>query len=90
MYTNIDTTHALLVIFNFLRYSRHCRGVAAEPIICALEFIMRNNLCKFGDTYWLEITGTAMGTLPACTYAILYYGIHELEFSPRFQARVLF
>jgi hypothetical protein len=90
MYTNIDTTHALGVISTFLRHSKHCRGVAAEPIICALEIIMRNNLFKFGDTYWLQITGTAMGTPPACMYAILYYGIHELNFLPRFQATVPF
>jgi hypothetical protein len=90
MYTNIDTDHALQVISKFLRESDHCIDVDAEPIICALEIIMRNNLFKFGDTYYLQITGTAMGTPPACMYAILYYGIHELEFLPQFQATVPF
>jgi DNA-binding MarR family transcriptional regulator len=88
MYTNIDTDHALPVISNFLRYSSHCSDIDAEPIICALELIMRNNMFKFGDTYWLQTTGTAMGTPPACMYAILYYGIHELNFYPRFQSLV--
>jgi hypothetical protein len=46
---------------------------------------MRNNLFKFGDTHWLQITGTAMGTPPACIY-----GIHELTLFPRFQATVPF
>lgn len=78
MYTNIDTDHALDFISNFLRYSAQCRDIDADPIIRALEIIMRNNLFKFGDTYWLQITGTAMGTPPACMYAILYYGSHEL------------
>jgi hypothetical protein len=90
MYTNIDTDHALTVISKYLRSHPHCHDVGAEPIICALEIIMRNNLFKFGDTHWLQITGTAMGTPPACMYAILYYGIHELDFLPRFQANVPF
>lgn len=88
MYTNIDTDHALLVISNFLRSSHFCRDIAADPIIRALEIIMRNNMFKFGDTHWLQITGTAMGTPPACMYAILYYGIHELSFVPRFRETV--
>jgi hypothetical protein len=61
MCTNFDTTHALEVISNFLRYSPQCRDIDADPIICALAIIMCNNLFKFGDTHWLQITGTAMG-----------------------------
>jgi hypothetical protein len=90
MYTNIDTNHALEVISQYLRHSPQCLDIDPEPIICALEIIMRNNLFKFGDTHWLQITGTAMGTPPACMYAILYYGIHELTLFPRFQATVPF
>jgi hypothetical protein len=88
MYTNIDTDHALPIIANFLRYSPYCSDIAAEPIIDALSIIMRNNMFKFGDTHWLQTTGTAMGTPPACMYAILYYGIHELAFYPPYQAIV--
>jgi hypothetical protein len=90
MYTNIDTNHALSVISDFLRHSPICRDSDADPIIRALEIIMRNNLFKFGDTYWLQITGTAMGTPPACMYAVLYYGIHELTLIPQFKATVPF
>ena len=86
MYTNIDTDHALTTIASFLRTSDLCQtlNVHVESVIGALELIMRNNVFKFGDTFWKQLTGTAMGTPPACSYATLYFGIHELEFIPQF------
>jgi hypothetical protein len=91
MYTNIDTEHALSTIAKFLRSSSPlCADIPVEPTIRALEIIMRNNLFRFGDTYWLQETGTAMGTPPACMYATLYFAICELEFCPRFQASLPF
>ena len=62
MYTNIDTEHALKVIAIFLRTSPLCSDISAEPIISGLGIIMRNNVFRFGDTFWLQRTGTAMGT----------------------------
>jgi hypothetical protein len=85
MYTNIDTDHALSRISAFLRTSPLAASVSAEPLICALEIIMRRNYFKFGDTYWPQTTGTAMGTPPGCVYATLYFGIWELEIVPFFQ-----
>jgi hypothetical protein len=90
MYTNIDTDHALEKISAFLRYSPLAAAVSAEPLISALEIIMRRNYFKFGDTYWLQTTGTAMGTPPGCVYATLYFGIWELEIVPFFQANLPF
>jgi hypothetical protein len=92
MYTNIDTTHALATIGTFLRTSHLCRElkVRPEPIMKALEIIMRHNVFKFGDTYWLQLTGTAMGTPPAPMYATLYFAIKEELLLWAFQDHLLF
>jgi hypothetical protein len=66
MYTNIDTDHAMPVIRNFLPLTPH-----NEAIMEALDIIMRNNYFQFGDTNWMQRTGTAMGTPPAPMYATL-------------------
>jgi hypothetical protein len=90
MYTNIDTDHALSTIATFLRVSPLCRDVAAEPLIQALEIIMRNSIFKFGDTTWEQLEGTSMGAPPAPMYATLYFGIAELKNIPRFSEHLPF
>jgi hypothetical protein len=75
MYTNIETDHALEVIATHLRSDPECYN--ADAIIDGLAIVICHCLFKFGDTYWHQINGTAMGAPPAPSYATLYYGIHE-------------
>jgi hypothetical protein len=84
MYTNIDITHALEVLNPYLRYSQHCYG--ADTILRALEIIMRSCYFRFGDSYFHQEDGTAMGAPPAPSFAMLYYGVHEhFTLLPTFQ-----
>ena len=73
MYTNIDTDHALQVIALHLRESPDCHN--ANTTIRALEILMRQCYFRFGDTFFHQTDGTAMGTPPAPSYATLYYGV---------------
>mmetsp|Transcript_13423 Transcript_13423/g.32329 ORF Transcript_13423/g.32329 Transcript_13423/m.32329 type:complete len:711 (-) Transcript_13423:1443-3575(-) len=84
MYPSINLNDAFVRIRDFLRHSDLCEGIHASPIMDALELIMRRNCFRFGDTYWLQKDGTAMGTPPAPSFATLYYGIFELDLLQRF------
>ena len=48
-----------------------------------------NNLFKCGDTYWRQISGTAMGTPPAPAWATIFYALHERDLVPRWELQLL-
>jgi hypothetical protein len=80
MYTNIDTKHAIDSIMAFLYANPDmCRIAKVEPksILLALRILMIHNVFTFGDTYWVQQTGTAMGTAAGPAYATLYFAVHE-------------
>ncbi len=82
MYTNIDTSHALNEITNYLQNNPLPTTVDIPALIDGLRIIMQHNLFRFGDTFWVQQTGTAMGAPPAPMYATLYYYLHEATLIP--------
>jgi hypothetical protein len=79
MYTNINTQHGLDTLRNWFHLHRHDlpRRFPVDMILAATELIMTCNVFQFDDTYWLQTSGTAMGTSLACMYATVYYAYHE-------------
>ena len=77
MYTNIDTSHAIAQIRQYLRLNNLGTLVERSAVLEALRIVMYNNMFEFGDTFWLQIDGTAMGVSPSCSYATLYFAPHE-------------
>jgi hypothetical protein len=79
MYTNIDTSLGLETLKDFLL--ENSTGISTSfptnLFLQIMELVMRNNIFSFQDTYWLQTSGTAMGTPVACAYATIMYGHYE-------------
>ena len=79
MYTNIDTQHGLQVMRQWFQLHAHELpvGYPTQMVLKAIRLVMSNNVFQLDDTYWLQLTGTAMGTSLACIYATIYFSYHE-------------
>ena len=92
MYTNIDTPTALTALRKFFATSPYCYYMEPklqESLLAGLHIIMNRNLFRFGDSHWLQLKGTAMGTPPAPMYATVFFAIFEIELIPKFSANLL-
>ena len=54
----------------------------------ALRLLMTNIVFQFGDTYWLQKVGTAMGVPPALPWATIFFGIHKETVLTQFRDRL--
>ena len=93
MYNNIDTSHDIEVIGNWIDKIASTPGFQANyplgAIIAAMATIMRNNHFEVGDLIILQLLGHAMGTSSACMSATIYYGVHESEtLIPKFKPQL--
>ena len=93
MYTNIDVDHDILIIQLWFHTFQHKLppNFPSLFLITAITIIMKNNIFTFGNTNWLQRTGTTMGT--PCTYmlATLYYSYHERTMIlPKYSTNILF
>lgn len=79
MYTNIDTDHAIEIITAWLKSIDLPDKFPLEAVLDAMELVMRNNLFNWGDMFFLQLLGTAMGTSAACMWATIYFAVHESE-----------
>jgi hypothetical protein len=81
MYKNIDTPHGIEVLTRWLTDHRDelPRSTPSDFLIAALNEIMSNNIIQFGDTYWHQLRGCAMGNSAAVNYAYLYVGLLEVR-----------
>jgi len=79
MYTNIDVNTGLMAFRTLFNTYKDAipQTFPTEFFLSTLEIVMKNNIFTFGDTSWLQLQGTAMGTPAAPLYSIITFGIHE-------------
>ena len=78
MYTNIDPVEGIETIRKYLKYfAPGFTSIECGIILDLLKLVMENCVFKFGETFWLQLIGTAMGTPVACIYAILFFAYYE-------------
>lgn len=78
MYTNIDTNAAIKAIHKYIESNPLLfPSIPIHALIDAIQMIMTRNIFQFGDTFWQQLTGTAMGAPPAPTYATVSFGTFE-------------
>ena len=91
MYTNIPTTIALATLADYLRANEDEFDIPVEATIEAIFLVMRNNVFTFGDMVFKQLTGTAMGTPPACALAVIYMAINgETNFMAAFSNNLVY
>ncbi|KAL7554543.1 hypothetical protein ACHAWF_017999 [Thalassiosira exigua] len=87
MYANIDTNHAMQVIAGCLDQHHEAGRLPSDFPLAAvketMEIIVKNNIFEWGDLYFLQLLGTAIGTSATCMWATLYYCVHKSVKSQR-------
>lgn len=84
-YTNIETEHGIKTLTTFLQ--TYVKNLPLEDridlpidfVIKSLKQIMSTNVIQFGNTFWRQLAGAAMGTSCAVNYAYLYFGLLEMQ-----------
>ena len=81
LYTNIPHEFGLRAIEYFVSNYRQSINprFTIQFVSEAASFILSNNSMTFDEMFYLQIQGTAMGTIFAPTYATLSMGFHEIE-----------
>jgi len=90
MYTNIDTQTGVSAIKDFIETNKVYlpTNFQTELFLKILSMVMENNIFTFAETFWLQLTGTAMGTPVACSYATVSFGQYENSIIlPKFNSR---
>ena len=92
MYTNIDTRHNIHTVEHWLqKISQHLPpNFPSTLLLEAIKIVMENNIFRFGERYFIQKTGTAMGTPCACILATIYYSIHEEYLISKYSKHLLY
>ena len=78
LYPSIDLADGLAALHTTLSNS----GLPPERVdflVALTSWVLHNNFFEFGDTFWKQVKGTAMGTPLAVAFAVIYLSVLEDE-----------
>ena len=91
MYTNINPQAGVKTLHRYLQKYDPMDKCNRRFICQLLMLILYNNVFQFGDTYWVQLVGTAMGTPMACIYATIFFAYYEQTILlPKYKKNILF
>ena len=81
LYTSIPHEYGLKALGYFLTTFKEVMNPRFNKqfILVAADFILKNNSLTFDSMFFLQLKGTAMGTVFAPTYANLTMAYHEIQ-----------
>lgn len=80
MYTNLPTKESIQAIHDYIVDNQKTFPfLPITPLTEALELLMNHNVFQFGDTFFRQTVGAAMGAPPSPTYANSSFATHELK-----------
>uniref|UniRef100_A0A8C5LZ93 Reverse transcriptase domain-containing protein n=1 Tax=Leptobrachium leishanense TaxID=445787 RepID=A0A8C5LZ93_9ANUR len=80
LYSNIPHAMGMQIVNERISDSKKLDDIQVGFIMESIQFILENNYFKFGEDFFLQKNGTAMGTKFAPSYANLYMAGWEAQF----------
>ena len=80
MLSNIDTEGGLaaLLISYEIKLVKHTKNLPIKQLIRASHLLMKHNMFRFGNTYYRQKDGTAIGAPPATDWATQMFAFYEM------------
>lgn len=72
LYTNISHTNGMAAMTHFLEGRENFDGMLDSFVIDLLDFILQHNYFVFNNTFYKQVSGTAMGARCDPSYANLF------------------
>ena len=88
LYTNIPHDEGISAINNFL--TTHTNPSIARRISSLTKLVLENNNFTFNDNHYIQVSGTAMGTKMAPSYANIFMAEFEETHTPQAPCKPVF
>ena len=57
---------------------KKCRQLPFNAMLRSIFLMMKNNIFRFGNSFWLQLKFKSMGKPPSPAYATVFYVVFEL------------